>query len=341
MDAILSGAGSQLAGVSAGLERLRALLDDPSSPFATTFREIVEVGTTCHPARLESTRKLVFSAIGKSGVIAELVVAMLQSCGVRSAFLHPTEAVHGDLGLVGEGDVVLLLSNNGRSAELLQLLPHFHARTCLTVALTAQSASPLASACRKTLLLPQVDEGCPFGMAPLSSSIIALAVGQLLVGSILRCLELPIESYARNHPGGDIGKRIFVRTSDVMVPPPRLPRVAPEATFQECISSMTSHALGALVVTDADGLLLGLIGERDLRVGMEKWRAGVFERCASELMNPAPTVTQAEGLAVDALAKMESGTKVLNFLPVIDESRRCVGLVRLVDLHQLGISVPV
>jgi arabinose-5-phosphate isomerase len=277
-------------------------------------------------------------AVGKSGGVAQVLVSMLSSVGISARFLHPTEALHGDLGSVLPQDPVLLISNNGRSAEVLAVVPLLKDRNCRLIAVTSRQDSPLAHECGHVLSLPTLSESCPLNQAPLTSTVLTLALGQLLVAASMEQRLFDLESYARNHPGGAIGKRIFVRVDDLMVCGPFMPRISGDATFKEIISRMTECAMGALLVVDSNDQMLGLIAERDLRQAMEEYGPQVFERSAHTLMNLEPITVTPGTLAIEALQVMESRPRPLNAVPVVDASGRALGLLRLHDLVSAGIT---
>lgn len=279
-----------------------------------------------------------FVAVGKSGGVAQVLVAMLASVGIQARFLHPTEAFHGDFGTVCPGDTVICISNNGRSSELLQVLPRLKERRCMLFAITGRAASPVGQACDHVLPLPAVEESCPLNQAPITSTVTTLALGQLLVAATMESRQFDLEKYARNHPGGAIGKRIFVRVDDLMAKGPHLPAVGESAGFKECVSAMTRFALGALLVV-REGLLVGLVSEKDLRTAMETHGPDVFTRRASDFMNSEPVVIPSGALAVDALKVMENRPRPLSVLPVVDEGKKALGLLRLHDLVAEGISL--
>ena len=308
--------------------------------------------------------QVVFFAVGKSGGVARLTVDMLTSVGVPAKFVHPTEAFHGDFGGVQEKAVALVVSNGGRSQELLSVLGPLREKNCRIVAMTSRADSPLARAADDVLLLPPFAENCPLGQAPITSTVSTLALCQLLVASTIELRSFSLADYAQNHPGGAIGKRIFVKVDDVMIKGAQLPLVGPHAPFAECVSKMTQYSCAALLVVDSllttrpargdnegefagagsqlamsQAPLLGLISEKDLRVAMEKHGAGVFNCTAENFMNAKPIVMRGGALAVDALAVMENRPRPLNILPIVNEENHVLGLLRVHDLILQGITL--
>lgn len=313
-----------------------------SVEFQKAFSAVLELVCGCRIPQTGSTvsipQTLHFVAVGKSGGVAQVLVSMLASVGIQARFLHPTEALHGDLGSVVAQDPVILISNNGRSAELLAVVPMLRDRGCKLVTMTSRLDSPLAQCVDVVLQLPVQSEACPLNQAPLTSTVATLALGQLLVAASMERRLYDVSSYAKNHPGGAIGKRIFVRVDDIMVSGKFLPRIHSSAEFKLCISRMTECALGALVVVDENDSMLGFIAERDLRTAMEARGPAVFDLKVSEIMNPSPITLKAGTLAAEALQIMENRPRPLNALPIVADSGKVVGLLRLHDLVSAGIS---
>lgn len=342
---LLSSASQRALHMSRSVEQLNHQLLKSAS-FQTAFADVVDLVCGCRIRQPNDpvsesagpSQTVHFVAVGKSGGVAQVLVAMLASVGIQARFLHPTEALHGDLGSVVARDPVLMISNNGRSAELLAVVPLLKDRGCKLVALTSRLDSPLAQACDVVLQLPVQGEACPLNQAPLTSTVTTLALGQLLVAASMEKRLFDVASYARNHPGGAIGKRIFVRVDDLMIGGKFLPRIAPSAGFKQCISRMTESALGALVVVDEQDKLIGLIAERDLRIAMEARGPAVFEVIVSDIMNAKPITLSSGTLAVEALQMMENRARPLNLLPIVDDAGKALGLLRLHDLVAAGIS---
>lgn len=342
---LLSSASQRANHMSRSVEQLSVQLLSSAS-FQTAFSEVVELVCRCRihqPGEPEALshahpQTIHFVAVGKSGGVSQVLVSMLASVGIHARFLHPTEALHGDLGSVVAHDPVLMISNNGRSAELLSVVPLLRERGCKLVAVTSRADSPLAQASDIVLQLPVQGEACPLNQAPLTSTVTTLALGQLLVAASMEKRLFDLSSYARNHPGGAIGKRIFVRVDDLMVGGKFLPRISQTSGFKECVSRMTECALGALLVVDEHDSLIGLIAERDLRIAMEARGPAVFEAVVSEIMNPKPITLKSGTLAAEALQVMENRPRPLNAVPVVDEQGQAVGLLRLHDLVAAGIT---
>lgn len=306
-----------------------------NSNFAAQFMSLTQSLCLCARER-ENAKHVFLIAVGKSAQVADLFASMLVSVGVLARFVHPTEAYHGDLGVVGRGDIVVLISNNGTSSELLQLLNGLKERQTFLYAITSKSESPLAKACENVLLIPPVEEMCPLKQAPLTSTISTLGLCQLLVAASMEMRAFSLDKYAKNHPGGAIGRRIFLKVDDLMHQGKSLPRVEPNASFQTVVSEFTRYSKGALLVMDKQKML-GLISEKDLRKSMEVHGQAVFSLHAKDLMNPAPTSISIGTLAVDVLKRMTERTPPFNLFPVLNELGHAVGLIHLHDLMAAGV----
>lgn len=307
--------------------------------FSTLVSALAEA-EACHHNEGGFRRQVHFVAVGKSGGVAALAANMLTSVGILARFLHPGEALHGDLGSVCEHDTVVCISNRGATREILNVLPMLRDRSCRLFAITCDLDSPLARGCDYVLPLPQFDEACPIQQAPITSTVTSLALCQLLVAASVERRSFNVTRYAKNHPGGSIGRRIYLRVSDIMLKDDDLPLCQPEETFQNCVSALTRHAKSCLLVVDGQRLL-GVIAEKDIRVAMERFGPEVFSQRADSLMNPTPLTIEPTILAVDALKFMKDRKSPLNFLPVVDEGggTRVVGLLRLHELVAAGINV--
>lgn len=313
----------------------RALNDNEQ--FKKKFLLIINELVACARAN-NLTKQVFFIAVGKSAQVAKLAVSMLVSVGIVARFVHPTEAYHGDLGVVGKEDTVILISNNGRSSELLQLLPGLQERNVTIFVLTSKEDSPLAKSANHVLLIPPFEEMCPLTQAPITSTVTSLALCQLFVAATVEARNYPIEEYARNHPGGAIGKRIFLKADTLMIQGKDLPLVETTDLFTSVVSTFTKYSKAAVLVVE-NSKFLGLISEKDLRQAMEKYGANVFKLKAFEFMNKNPTMIEPGLLAVDVLRIMNSKNPPFNLLPVVDKEGNAVGIVRMLDFIAAGVCV--
>jgi arabinose-5-phosphate isomerase len=274
--------------------------------------------------------RVVTTGMGKSGIVAQKVSATLASTGTPSLYLHPVEALHGDLGRIVRGDCVLAVSSSGETPELLALLPYVKRLGSSLVALT-RPRSTLAAAADVCLDVSIREEACPLGLAPTASTTAALAMGDALAMALLQKRGFTVDDFAVLHPGGDLGKKLL-RIEDVMHRGEQVPRVAPSAAMREVLFEMTRKRLGMTTVVDGGGRLLGLISDGDLRRQMVEHGDALLGRTAAECMTREPvTIARAE-LATAALALMER--RKITSLPVTDGGGVVEGVVHLHDLWQ-------
>ena len=275
--------------------------------------------------------RVVATGMGKSGIVAQKVSATLASTGTPSLFLHPVEALHGDLGRIVRGDCVLAISYSGETRELVQLLPPIKRLGVPLVALTGRPRSTVAAAADVHLDVSIREEACPLGLAPTASTTAALAMGDALAMALQERRGFTVDDFAVLHPGGDIGKKLL-RIEDVMHRGEQVPRVRPEAAMREVLFEMTRKRLGMTTVVDGGGTLLGLISDGDLRRQMVEHGDTLLDRTAGECMTRGPVTIGRGVLATAALAVMER--RKITSLPVVDAKGVVEGVVHLHDLWQ-------
>lgn len=305
--------------------------------FQKTFLLLSKSIAACHTDQKKSKKNVIFIAVGKSAQVGQLASSMLTSVGINSRFVHATEAFHGDLGVISKGDIVIAISNNGSSNEILQLLPNLKMRRVSLYAITSKPQSPLALASKHVMPLPPVSEMCPLNQAPITSTITTLALCQLLVASTMESRHFSTEQYAQNHPGGAIGKRIFLKVDDLMHKGTHLPKIKKTESFQNVVACFTRHAKAGLLVVE-NKKFLGLITEKDIRKAMQKHKKNVFHIKAHDLMNTKPTSVLPGVLAVDAMKLMTTHKPPFNVLPIVDKKGLAVGLLHIHDLISAGVS---
>jgi len=275
--------------------------------------------------------RVVVSGMGKSGLIGQKISATLASTGTPSLFLHPADAIHGDLGRIVRGDVVLAVSYSGDTAEILALIPSVKRLGAPLVSLTGNSRSPLASASDAHLDVSIAREACPLGLAPTASTTAALAMGDALAMALLERRGFTVDDFATLHPGGRLGKQLL-RVEDVMHTGGEIPRVAPTTPMRDVLFEMTRKRLGLTTVAEADGTLCGIISDGDLRRQMERHGYQLLDRTAAECMTHDPVRIGRRELATRALDEMER--RKITALLVTDAAGRIEGVVHLHDLWQ-------
>lgn len=315
----------QALDIEAGALRSMAerLQGEPGEAFARAVRAV-----------LSCQGRLVVMGMGKSGHVGRKITATLASTGTPAMFVHPAEAHHGDLGMVQPGDVVLAISNSGESEELTGLLPVLKRQGVTLLAMTGKPTSSLARHADIVLDSAVAQEACPLNLAPTASTTAQMALGDALAVVLLDARGFKPEDFARSHPGGSLGRKLLTHLTDVMRSGEAVPSVAPEAPFGDVMREMSAKGLGATAVVAADGTVLGVFTDGDLR---RKIEAGVELRSttARELMTPSPQTIREDVLAAEAVALMEA--RRINTLLVVDAAGVLVGAVSTNDLMRAKV----
>lgn len=282
---------------------------------------------------LDSGGKIVTSGLGKSGKIAQKIASTLSSTGSLAIYLHPTEALHGDLGMISEKDSLLALSQTGNTDELVKLAMALKARKVTIVTLCGNLKSRLAE-CSNVVIDSSVSkEACPLNLAPTASSTLALALGDAISVSLMNLRGFKKEDFAKNHPGGSLGRQLNLKVSDLMIPLEKVATLSETAPIDEVIRQSTEKKQGGVLVTRGSQLL-GIITDGDLRRSLSR-REKFFELQAKEVMTANPVTVKTLALAKEALDLMENRPSQISVLPVVDEQGQCAGLIRLHDLARL------
>jgi arabinose-5-phosphate isomerase len=282
----------------------------------------------------ECSGRIIVTGMGKSGIIGRKIAATLASTGTPSYFLHPAEGVHGDLGMVARGDVVLALSNSGETDEVLAILPPLKRLGVPIVLLTGSPTSTLARQCEVVLDVSVSEEACPMNLAPTSSTTAALAAGDALAMALLELRGLRPEDYAALHPRGTLGWRALFRVADLMHTGDAVPRVRADATLEDTILEMTKKRFGMTTVVDSAGRLTGVVTDGDLRRLHLRTQSIAGVR-AGEVASSTPKTIGAEELAAKALEVMEAWA--ITSLIVPDVEGRPVGVIHMHDILRAKI----
>ncbi len=288
----------------------------------------------------ESKGRVVVTGIGKSGLIGRKISATFSSTGTPSVFLHPVEALHGDLGVVLSGDVVLAISNSGNTQELLSLVPVLKERKVPIIAFTGNLQSRLARLADCVIDTGVEKEACKLGLAPTASTTATLAVGDALAVTLLELRNFSEKDFRRNHPSGSLGERLKIQVKEVMITGDNIPVVPTGTRVKDAILEMDSKGLGAVLVVDGNGGLKGIFTDGDVRRTLLKWgmrapeSATLSEMTIDQIMTRQPKFISPDVLAADALAIMEE--HLITVLPVIDTTGRLAGIVHLHDLLGKG-----
>lgn len=279
--------------------------------------------------------KVVVTGMGKSGIICRKIAATLASTGTPSFFLHAGEGIHGDLGMVMKGDVIVAVSNSGETEEILKLLPHIKLNGLKLIVMTGKLESTLAKAGDVVLDVGVKEEACPLGLAPTASTTAALAMGDALAVVLLEKKEFKEQDFARRHPGGILGRKLLLRVDDLMKKGDEIPLVKEDTPLNEALFEITSKRLGFTGVVDADGRLVGVITDGDLRRGLQKNR-DILRLQAADLMTRNPKTVPAEMLAAEALHVMEQFPITSLFIQD-GENKNPIGVIHLHDIIKAGI----
>jgi len=278
--------------------------------------------------------RVVVTGMGKSGHIGRKIAATLASTGTPAMFVHPGEASHGDLGMIKTVDVVLGISNSGESDELVAILPVLKRQGVPLIAMTGGLTSSLARHADVVLDTSVEKEACPLNLAPTASTTAQLAMGDALAVALLDARGFKPEDFARSHPGGSLGRKLLTHVSDVMRQGDEVPRVGPDASFSDLMREMSSKGLGASSVVDAEGRVLGVFTDGDLRRLIEKG-ADLRGLKARDVMHAQPRTIAAEALAVEAAEMMELH-RITSIL-VVDEAGRLCGAINTNDLMRAKV----
>lgn len=286
---------------------------------------------------LQCPGRTVITGMGKSGIIGRKMAATLASTGTPSFYLHPAEGIHGDLGMVTAGDVVIALSNSGETGEVLNILPSLRRIGAKIIAMVGNDASTLAKNADVVLNVGVSKEACPLGLAPTSSTTAALAYGDALALALLQRHHFTASQFAIFHPGGSLGRRLLLTVGDIMHSGEENPVVVGETTVQEALFVITDKGLGAVSVIDANGVMQGVLTDGDIRRGLSKG-IDFLQRPVTELMTKQPKTITKDKLAAQALHIMESNhPKPITVLPVIDADNKVIGLLHMTDLVRQGV----
>jgi arabinose-5-phosphate isomerase len=282
---------------------------------------------------LDQPGKVVVTGIGKSGHIARKIVATLCSTGTAAVFLHPSEAVHGDLGIYTPGDPTVLISNHGSSGELLALVPLLRQFRSPLIGIVGQACSPLAAAVDVLLDASVEREADPNNLAPTASAVTALALGHALAIALMQARNFTPEEFGRFHPGGQLGRNLRLSVREAMHPMDETPSVPPQASLKAVIIAMTKRPLGGACVVASGGALAGFITDGDLRRALTA-HDDIRELCAADVMTARPVTIGPEATLGEALELMERRASQISALPVVDSSGAVVGLIRLHDVFR-------
>jgi arabinose-5-phosphate isomerase len=280
--------------------------------------------------------KVILTGVGKSGLIANKISATMVSTGTPAVFLHGSEGLHGDIGIVAKEDIVLAVGKSGESEEVLALLPFVRKIGARIIAITAQSRSTLAKNSDLVLITPVQEEACPLNMAPTCSTTAALVLGDALAMALMKLRNFQPADFALFHPGGQLGKRLILTVGDLMRTGAANPLVRVSDDIRTVLYEMTEKRAGAVSVIDEGARLLGLITDYDIRKVLESGK-DVFRFSVQDVMNPKPSWVYEDEKAVKALEMMEKRQKPISVLPVLTRDEKVIGIIHIHDLISRGL----
>ncbi len=284
---------------------------------------------------LSCTARTVVTGMGKSGHIARKIAATLASTGTPAFFVHPGDAVHGDIGMITANDCVIAISNSGETPEVLQMLAHLKQLKIPLISLTGKKNSTLAKAASTNLDISVDQEACPLGLAPTSSTTTSLVMGDALAVALLEARGFTATDFARSHPGGTLGRRLLLRVDDIMHSGTEIPRVTADTPLKQTLLEMTQKRLGLTAITDAEEKLLGVFTDGDLRRTMDQ-NYDLSTTLIKQVMTPKGVTLKPSTLAMEALTIMQQ--RKITAIFIVDETDRLAGVIHMHDLLRAGIA---
>lgn len=305
------------------LDAINALFDRVGEPFAQACSLI-----------LNSPGRVVVTGMGKSGHVGKKIAASLASTGTPSFFVHPAEAIHGDLGMITPDDIVIGISNSGNNTEILQILPTLKRRGIKIIAMTGNLGSPLAEHAQVSLNIGVEQEACPLNLAPTASTTTTMVMGDALVVALLEARGFTPEEFAMSHPGGKLGRSLLIRVEDIMVSGDKLPIVQSGALLDDVLREMTQKALGMTGVVNESGQLIGIYTDGDLRRTLQK-NINIPTAIVDEHMTVNPKSLESGILAATAVKFMQDNN--INGLFVTDKNKKPVGAFNMLNVLHAGL----
>lgn len=321
------------------------ILEEVNAVFEIEISELEKVRTAINQSMEDVIQlingcrgKVVLCGMGKPGHVAHKISASMSSMGIPSYTLHPAEAQHGDLGTLTKDDIIIFISNSGETSEICRILPNIRMMGVPMVGITSNGDSTMAQYMDYCITLPRIKEASSLGLAPTSSTTVAMVVGDAIAVVVSKMRDFKKEDFAIYHPAGALGKKLLTKVDDIMISGNDMPIVSGEATLFDALSVLCDTGVGGVMVSDDKNKLIGLVTDGDLKRYF-KDDIEVYSKQVKEIMTHNP-ISACEGmLAVDALRIMENRNKPFTILPILSESQTIVGIVRMHDILQRGIFV--
>ncbi|MEM1282502.1 MAG: KpsF/GutQ family sugar-phosphate isomerase [Chlamydiota bacterium] len=281
---------------------------------------------------------IILTGVGKSGLVAKKIAATMTSTNTRAIYLSPINALHGDLGIVTDRDVFVFLSKSGESEELLSLVPSLRNKGVKLIAVVSNKESRLAKASDRVVYLPLEKELCPFNMAPTTSTTIQMIFGDVITIGLMRLKNFSIEEYALNHPAGRIGKRITVKVRDLMIKGDNIPHCKPNDKLVDILVELSNKRCGCVLILDEGRKLKGIFTDGDLRRTLQNLGSDALNESMEKIMITTPRFISPDVLAREAIKIMENSlSHEVTVLPVVNDEKQVIGLIKLHDIIQTGI----
>ncbi|ENW05796.1 KpsF/GutQ family sugar-phosphate isomerase [Acinetobacter beijerinckii] len=285
---------------------------------------------------LQCSGRVVVTGMGKSGHIGRKMAATFASTGTPSFFMHPGEAGHGDLGMLVRGDVLIAISNSGKSDEIMMLMPLIKHLGVPLITISRDEKGPMPQNADVALTLGLVDEACPLGLAPTSSTTATLVLGDALAVALLEARGFTADDFARSHPAGALGKRLLLHVKHLMHTGDELPKVKPETPMNKVLYEISDKRLGLTTVVDENDILLGIFTDGDLRRMIDQQQGFDVNLLVEKVMTKNPLTISQEARAVEALEKMHE--RKINQFVVVDDANKVIGVISMHDLIQAGVN---
>ena len=280
--------------------------------------------------------KVILTGVGKSGLVAKKIASTMSSVGTPAIFMHPAEGMHGDLGIIGSDDVVIAIGKSGESSELNGILPSVKNVGAKIIGVMGEANSTLAKYSDIIIDIGNIEEACPFNMAPTTSSTVIMVLGDAIAVALMKMRGFKLTDYARLHPGGQLGKRLNLTVADVMLKGDDNPLINMPDSVKDCILKISEKLAGAVSVVDNDGKIMGLVTDYDIRKHLEK-EENIFSMKIKDIMNPKPIFIYEDEKAFSALKIMQERKKPITVLSVLNRKDIVVGMLRLHDLVKEGL----
>lgn len=318
---------------------LKNLFEEQRKALGYFFDHVDSVGAHKILEALAGCQGIIFfTGIGKSSLIAKKVATTMNSIGIKALYLSPTNALHGDIGILSKDDIFVIFSKSGETEELLHLIPFLRNKGVFIISLVCQKESRLQRASDLSFVLPLEKELGPFELVPTTSSSIQLIFGDILAVGMIELKQIQIEQYRLNHPSGQIGKRTTLKVKDLMVQGKDTPLAAPTTALKDCIVELSEKKCGCLLIVDETTTLLGIFTDGDLRRALQKYGTDALNMNMESLMTLNPRSTDPEMLAYNAMRVMEEDQKrPITAMPVLSEDHKVLGLIKMHDIIQSGV----